>query len=273
MDKNLVKKGGIASAIIVVLAAALGISNGTIGLPSNNNETPSENVTAIEETVDEQIDYTETEQIAEEAIAEAEAEDAAEAAEAVTEDVTETAAEEKVEAEEEKAEAAEAVTEDVTETAAEDKVEAAGATETVTPADKKTEEKAAAKEEVKSDKKSNKKSDKKADKKSDKKADKKAEEKVDKKAAEVYYEFSSFRKLQEHFEKHGGDFDYANEKEYLEGANRVINNPNSLHKIEAEDGDDVYYLEETNEFVIVAKRGFIRTYYKPSGGLAYFNRQ
>lgn len=90
---------------------------------------------------------------------------------------------------------------------------------------------------------------------------------------EILYTFKSQKHLDQHFEKHGEDFDYANAQEYLEGANRVIQNPKSLHKLEAEDGDDVYYLEETNEFVIVSTQGFIRTYFCPSAGLAYYNRQ
>ena len=37
--------------------------------------------------------------------------------------------------------------------------------------------------------------------------------------------------------------------------------------------DDVYYLESTNEFVIVATDGYIRTYFKPDDGKAYYDRQ
>ena len=40
-----------------------------------------------------------------------------------------------------------------------------------------------------------------------------------------------------------------------------------------ERGDDVYYLEETNEFVVVSTDGYIRTYFLPDGGKAYFDRQ
>ena len=75
MDKNLIKKGGIASAVIVILAAALGISNGTIGMPGSNDVPPAENTTVVEETAEESIDFGEVEQMAEAAIAEAEAEE------------------------------------------------------------------------------------------------------------------------------------------------------------------------------------------------------
>ena len=37
--------------------------------------------------------------------------------------------------------------------------------------------------------------------------------------------------------------------------------------------DNVYYLESTNEFVIVSTDGYIRTYFKPNDGIDYFNRQ
>lgn len=89
----------------------------------------------------------------------------------------------------------------------------------------------------------------------------------------VEYEFRKDEYLEEHFEKHGDEFDYTSAEEYLEGANRVLNSDGLLHKKEAEDGDDVYYLESSNELVIVAKDGYIRTYFKPSDGLDYFNRQ
>ena len=44
-------------------------------------------------------------------------------------------------------------------------------------------------------------------------------------------------------------------------------------KIQAEDGDDVYYVESTNEFVIVSTDGYIRTYFNPDAGITYYNRQ
>lgn len=84
----------------------------------------------------------------------------------------------------------------------------------------------------------------------------------------------SFRKpqyLTEHFEKHGAEFPYATQEDYLLGANKVIQNPNALHKLEAEDGDDVYYVESTREFVVVSTDGYIRTYFLAD--LDYYNRQ
>ncbi len=98
-------------------------------------------------------------------------------------------------------------------------------------------------------------------------------ETTDEVAKQQFYEFRKQQYLDEHFDKHGEEFDYDNAQEYLEGANRVINDPDSLYKTEAEDGDHIYYLESTNEFVVVSTDGYIRTYFKPSAGIDYFNRQ
>ncbi|NCB91580.1 MAG: hypothetical protein EOM40_03260 [Clostridia bacterium] len=87
------------------------------------------------------------------------------------------------------------------------------------------------------------------------------------------YTFSNEKLLQEHFVKHGGEFGYATPQEYEAGASAVITSPNALHKTEKEDGDDVYYIEATNEFVILSTSGFIRTYFKPEDEKAYYDRQ
>ena len=60
---------------------------------------------------------------------------------------------------------------------------------------------------------------------------------------------------------------------YEKTASDVITNPKALFKTEAEDGDYVYYVEETNEFVVLSLDGFIRTYFLPSSGKKYFDRQ
>ena len=86
------------------------------------------------------------------------------------------------------------------------------------------------------------------------------------------YEFKTPDKLYSHYEKHGPEMGFENENEYLEGANRLINNPDALHKTEAEDGDDIYYLEDTDEIAFVSTDGYIRTYFICSGK-EYFDKQ
>ena len=87
------------------------------------------------------------------------------------------------------------------------------------------------------------------------------------------YTFRNNKKLEDHYEKHGKEMGFKDAEAYEEAASNVVNNPNALHKIEKEDGDDVYYIESTNEFVIVSTDGYIRTYFNPSGGIDYYNRQ
>lgn len=93
----------------------------------------------------------------------------------------------------------------------------------------------------------------------------------------VEYHFRTKNQLEQHFQKHGsefeGDFDYDSAEDYEKGASDVINNPEALFKTEAEDGDGVYYIEITNEFVILSTDGYIRTYFRPSAGKKYFDRQ
>ena len=92
-------------------------------------------------------------------------------------------------------------------------------------------------------------------------------------SVEEYLSFRNDRLWESHYEKHGIDMGFDSMEEYLEAANLVLYNEDTLHKIEAEDGDDVYFLEETGEFVVVSGDGYIRTYFIPDAGIDYFNRQ
>ncbi len=89
----------------------------------------------------------------------------------------------------------------------------------------------------------------------------------------VDYRFRNKKLLNSHFEKHGIEMGFDTAAEYEAAASAVVNNKDALHKTEKEDGDDVYYLEDTNEFVIVSQDGYIRTYFNPSDGIRYYNRQ
>lgn len=85
--------------------------------------------------------------------------------------------------------------------------------------------------------------------------------------------FRNSKLLDEHYKKHGIEMGFASAQAYEKAACDVVNNPDALHKIEKEDGDDVYYVVATNEFVVVSTDGFIRTYFLPNGGKSYFDRQ
>jgi pyocin large subunit-like protein len=87
------------------------------------------------------------------------------------------------------------------------------------------------------------------------------------------WQFRNESLLEQHYEKHGKEMGFSSAEEYEEAASAVVNNENALHKTEKEDGDDVYYLEDTNEFVIVSTDGYLRTYFYPNDGIKYYNRQ
>ncbi len=98
-----------------------------------------------------------------------------------------------------------------------------------------------------------------------------AESAVDVFVQEYYFRNASLRNS--HYEKHGIDMGFSSAEEYETAASSVAQNPDSLHKTEKEDGDDVYYLEETNEFVVVSTDGYLRTYFNPDSNKAYYDRQ
>ncbi len=87
------------------------------------------------------------------------------------------------------------------------------------------------------------------------------------------YTFRNSTLLENHYQKHGIEMGFGSASEYEKAASDVVNSPDALHKKEKEDNDDVYYIEATNEFVVVSTDGFIRTYFKPSSGKAYYDRQ
>lgn len=94
------------------------------------------------------------------------------------------------------------------------------------------------------------------------------------KAVQKYY-FRSEKLFDSHYEKHGAEFGDITQDEYLDLANELINaeGDNILHKTEKEDGDFLYYDTETNEFLVLSTDGYIRTFFKPSAGLDYWERQ
>ena len=63
-------------------------------------------------------------------------------------------------------------------------------------------------------------------------------------------------------------------EEYLEHANELINSDadDILTKYE-DDGDFMYFRKSTEEFLVLSPDGYIRTYFIPSAGIDYWERQ
>ncbi len=98
-------------------------------------------------------------------------------------------------------------------------------------------------------------------------------EEAEPEAETIRYYFRNQKLLSQHYEKHGIEMGFASEEEYEAAASAVITNPDALHKKEQEDNDQVYYVEETNEFAVLSDDGYIRTYFYPNAGINYYNRQ
>ena len=89
----------------------------------------------------------------------------------------------------------------------------------------------------------------------------------------INYHFRNEELLVQHFEKHGIEMGFNSKEEYEKAACDIVNNKEALHKKEKEDNDDIYYLEATNDFVVVSFDGYIRTYFRPDSGKRYFEKQ
>ncbi len=149
-------------------------------------------------------------------------------------------------------------------------------------AEEKVEEEAEEKAEVKAEEKAEEKVEEKVEEKAEVKTEEKAEEKAEVKTEEKTetkpevkstLRFRSKKLLDQHYEKHGKEMGFASAAEYEAAAAAVPGKSGVLHKTEKEDGDDVYFLEATDEFVVVSTDGYIRTYFLPDKGRTYFDRQ
>ncbi len=90
-------------------------------------------------------------------------------------------------------------------------------------------------------------------------------------AAKKYY-FRNDNLFDSHYQKHGSEFGDISQEEYLEMANKLINSSRVLTKYD-DDGNKIFYDEKTNEFLVLSKDGYIRTFFKPDDKKSYFDRQ
>ncbi|PJN53023.1 tRNA3(Ser)-specific nuclease WapA precursor [Paenibacillus sp. GM1FR] len=93
-------------------------------------------------------------------------------------------------------------------------------------------------------------------------------------------EFRSTSLLDEHFQKHvieRREFGPITKAAYLQGARdlfgTIADGTNILTKTRLSDRATLIYNRNTNEFLSISRDGYIKTYFKPSGGLRYYNNQ
>lgn len=89
--------------------------------------------------------------------------------------------------------------------------------------------------------------------------------------------FKSDKLLDQHYEKHvikQGEFGNLTKDQYLKQTQNLVqsNGNGVLSKIRT-NGDKIFNRISTNEFAIIDSSGNIRTYFKPNGGIDYFNKQ
>ena len=87
--------------------------------------------------------------------------------------------------------------------------------------------------------------------------------------------FASQQKLQEHYRKHGHEFGAISEKEYLRLAQELRDRPAGGEVLEVLRADGVItrFDRKSGAFLAFNRDGFIRTFFRPNEGEAYFRRQ
>lgn len=93
-------------------------------------------------------------------------------------------------------------------------------------------------------------------------------------------DFRTTKLLDEHFDKHvvkQMEFGPITKSAYLAGARKLYNSIADgqivLTKSRTSDKATMFYKTDTNEFLSVSHDGFIKTYFKPTDGLKYWERQ
>lgn len=96
-------------------------------------------------------------------------------------------------------------------------------------------------------------------------------------AVDTDLQFRTEQKLEEHFQKHvieQQEFGDISVEDYLYFAQELMTVVEGEDTLTKEiDGETLYYDAETNEFGVLSSDGYIKTFFKPSDGQAYFDRQ
>lgn len=89
-----------------------------------------------------------------------------------------------------------------------------------------------------------------------------------------YHTFRNKKLYDDHYKKHGAEFGNITQQEYLDKANELIidKSESILHKY-SDDNDYLYFNTENNYFLVLSEDGYIRTFFIPSSGIKYWERQ
>ena len=87
------------------------------------------------------------------------------------------------------------------------------------------------------------------------------------------YHWGNPETLQDHFDRHGGDFNAKNPQDYARMANELYE-ARGQYQVKVDDrGLFRIYDPDTNSFGAYNKNGSTRSFFKPDAGQAYFDRQ
>ena len=74
------------------------------------------------------------------------------------------------------------------------------------------------------------------------------------------YTFYDTASMVKHYVKHGDEVDCESMEQYLFKANYMLSRTDNLSRIQ-KDGDTAYFNKYTREFAVIAKAGYVRTYF------------
>jgi pyocin large subunit-like protein len=87
--------------------------------------------------------------------------------------------------------------------------------------------------------------------------------------------FASRQKLIDHYRKHGREFGSITMEQYLRGAQELRDRPagGAILEFTRPDGSVTRFDRKSGDFIAFNRDGVIRTYFRPTDGEAYYQRQ
>lgn len=87
--------------------------------------------------------------------------------------------------------------------------------------------------------------------------------------------FETPEKMQKHYDKHIDKYGNISISEYIALANELVNakDTDDIERIVRSDESTAIYRFSTNDFLVITKDGYIRTFFKPDDGEAYWREE
>lgn len=91
----------------------------------------------------------------------------------------------------------------------------------------------------------------------------------------IEVKFETPEKMQKHYDKHIDKYGNISISEYIALANELVNakDTDDIERIVRSDESTAIYRFSTNDFLVITKDGYIRTFFKPDDGKAYWREE